>query len=407
MGTGQAIGFLAAPILSRLYTPADFGTFLIFSNVFSILNIIITLRYEQATIFVKHAVEAADLFSIAIYSTIIISLILLIGAAIGTDLTDKYQPYEPLLYLVIISALAAGLQRCTSVMLNRWENFYATARLNLVRPGAVGLIQSSIGLITASPISLAIGHSLANIFLLIYTVKQEKRICKFLQYKSYSALLKTAIQHSSFPKYNMTQNLVYVVTESAIPLALVSMTGTTAGGLYWLAARITTAPMQIFVESVRPIIYREISALMLGKKEVRVMILKSAWRLCWPFVLATIFLFIAGPKIFSIIFGNKWTDASTIASILMIYAAIHACAVPIIATLPILKRQHTHLHFEIIVLISRLIVFYVFAYKGATTALAMSVLVGTLVYGVFFSLVLTWVADWQNTHATKQINNID
>ena len=52
VASGQALGLgvtvLASPILSRLYSPRDFGLLAIFSTLIGVITTFATLRYENA-----------------------------------------------------------------------------------------------------------------------------------------------------------------------------------------------------------------------------------------------------------------------------------------------------------------------------------------------------------------------
>jgi O-antigen/teichoic acid export membrane protein len=45
---GQAITVLVSPILTRLYTPEDFGVFGVYASILGIVTVVASLRYEYA-----------------------------------------------------------------------------------------------------------------------------------------------------------------------------------------------------------------------------------------------------------------------------------------------------------------------------------------------------------------------
>ena len=47
-GVGSAVGFLAAPVITRLYTPADFGLLALFSSICVLCYPFCTLKYSLA-----------------------------------------------------------------------------------------------------------------------------------------------------------------------------------------------------------------------------------------------------------------------------------------------------------------------------------------------------------------------
>ena len=76
----QIIGYLLAPVITRLYTPAEMGEFGIFQRVTVLLATIATARYEYALPLPKKDKHAFILFRFASkISLITISLCLAIG----------------------------------------------------------------------------------------------------------------------------------------------------------------------------------------------------------------------------------------------------------------------------------------------------------------------------------------
>ena len=45
---GQGLLIVSAPLLTRLYTPADFGVLAVYVSIVSILVVVASLRYEMA-----------------------------------------------------------------------------------------------------------------------------------------------------------------------------------------------------------------------------------------------------------------------------------------------------------------------------------------------------------------------
>ena len=45
---GQGLAVLASPLLTRLYTPSGFGVLAAYTSIFSILLVVVALRYELA-----------------------------------------------------------------------------------------------------------------------------------------------------------------------------------------------------------------------------------------------------------------------------------------------------------------------------------------------------------------------
>ena len=60
---GQAIPILLQPLLRRLFSIEEFGTYAIYTSVFGVIVVLSSLRYEMAIMQPKHDNEAANVLS--------------------------------------------------------------------------------------------------------------------------------------------------------------------------------------------------------------------------------------------------------------------------------------------------------------------------------------------------------
>jgi len=74
----QAIPIAISPILTRIYTPEDFGIFAIFLAITLIIGSIANGRYELAIMIPKKDEDAINIFALGFIITTSISLLLLV-----------------------------------------------------------------------------------------------------------------------------------------------------------------------------------------------------------------------------------------------------------------------------------------------------------------------------------------
>ncbi|MGB9859042.1 MAG: lipopolysaccharide biosynthesis protein, partial [Moorellaceae bacterium] len=72
---GQAMVVLASPILTRLYTPEDFGVLAVYSSVLSIVSVVASLRYELAIPLAEDDETAANLLLLSLTIGVGVSLL--------------------------------------------------------------------------------------------------------------------------------------------------------------------------------------------------------------------------------------------------------------------------------------------------------------------------------------------
>jgi O-antigen/teichoic acid export membrane protein len=81
----QALLIIIAPILTRLYTPDDFGVFALYTSILGILSVIACLRYELAIVLPEKDEDAANLLVLCLLICSVISLMALVLVALFRD----------------------------------------------------------------------------------------------------------------------------------------------------------------------------------------------------------------------------------------------------------------------------------------------------------------------------------
>ena len=92
MGTtlSQAIPVVITPILTRIYTPEDFGIYAIFVAIITILGSIVSGRYELAILLPERDDDAINIFALGL---LIITFMVMITVIIVTVFNDSILLY--------------------------------------------------------------------------------------------------------------------------------------------------------------------------------------------------------------------------------------------------------------------------------------------------------------------------
>ena len=123
----QGITLLISPLLSRLYTPHDFGVFGTFLSIVSAIALIASLRYEIAIVLPKKEDVAINLLALAAFLTIIISILSFIGVLLfkyfypGYEFLD--QDLKFLLFFIPVLILFIGFYQILNNYANRLKQY--------------------------------------------------------------------------------------------------------------------------------------------------------------------------------------------------------------------------------------------------------------------------------------------
>src|SRR3989344_9488348 len=109
---GQAITLISSPILTRLYSPIDFGYFAVFVAIVSVLLIVATGQYELAITLPKKEKNVTGLvyltWSISFITSALVFVLLLIFKDIFLS-SFKFINYSLVIYFIPIAILTYSL----------------------------------------------------------------------------------------------------------------------------------------------------------------------------------------------------------------------------------------------------------------------------------------------------------
>jgi O-antigen/teichoic acid export membrane protein len=108
----QVIAVLSTPILSRLYSPADYGIFSVYLAIVSVAGVFVSARYEQIIVIVKKKSDAINLVVLSLCIVLAVSVLAFISALalpcfvdieklLGTNGLSQWIIYLPLSILLL------------------------------------------------------------------------------------------------------------------------------------------------------------------------------------------------------------------------------------------------------------------------------------------------------------------
>ena len=382
---GQLVAMALSPLLAHVYAPEVFGQFVFFSTVFNVLNIGLALRFEQAVPYCRGAAQTRATAWLALQACLSLASLCLAALALAwlAGVTDR----SVLLALAVVSAAGSLVSRLAMLMLARWRRTALMAAANLLRPVGVGLLQIGGGWFAGTVGAMASMHALANGLSALLLMAAVPGFARGGKRPGRAALVDAARLHRRFVLFNLPQNLVFVLSDAALPLLLLHTHGAAAAGLFWFATRFTTAPTQVFVDSLRGLVGGELSRLAAQRRPLMPWCLKTSALMAAPFVAAACGLALVGGPVFEFFFGVRWAAAGVLAAWQFAYAAVNAAGAPLIAALPLVQRQHWHLAAEVLTMIAKVAVCLALSGAGLAQSVAGALCTAMLGYLAFYALV--------------------
>jgi len=344
---GQLIVLAASPLLTRLYTPDDFGALGVFAALLQIVGIAVCLRYELAIPLAEDEVSAVNLLALSLLITLAVSGV--IGVVVGSwgGVIAGWlntAALGALLWLLPVGLLGVGCARALTHWAIRHRLFGLITRTRISRSlGQVGT-QLGGGYLGLGPIGLLVGQIVgqsAGITTLALALhRAEGRVWRTVRPRE---MMRVAVRFAEQLKFGAAAALLSNGARFVPALLVAAVHGIEVAGWFALAQRILAAPL-LFSVAVAQVYLGEAPRLArAGHGELYGLFKGTAWRL-FAFGLASVALVVvAGPQLFGLVFGAAWTEAGRYAQFLAIMALGQLVIGPIAQTLIVLERQDLQL----------------------------------------------------------------
>lgn len=359
--TAQAITILSAPIISRLFKPDVFGTYSLLQSIVSIFAIAVCLRYEYAILLPDDDIDAANLFVISLIATSIISTLVGLLLWIFRDSIIsllKAPDILPLLWIIPIGLAIQGI----FTTLNYWNSRSGKfGRLSIARIAAsfttsvlpITLAYFGKADFSALAFSWLAGTSVFT-FLLAILLWRENGF-ELLSGIRYQRLKENIIRYRKFPLIDLWGGFINNLSWQLPTTLLAIYFSQTVVGYYGWANRIVLLPVSLIGSAIAQVFFQR-SAIMRGEPERLTHIVLTVFRrLAIVGIFPALILAIAGPSIFSTIFGNDWNEAGIYAQILSPWMFFLFISSPLSLIFASLERQELSVPINIAIFISRVI----------------------------------------------------
>lgn len=345
---GQAIVLVASPVLTRLYTPEEFGVLAVFASVIGILMSVSAARYEISIPIPKSDTASA---AIAVLGLCLVACTTLLSAAgifffgdlfVSWTNTDALKPY---LWFVPIGLLGIGIYRVLNYWAVRRRAYTIVARTKISQNISRVVSQVGLGLFSAGPAGLIIGDVIGRIggtsSLAVYAWKNDRALFFGTSWRRMQAM---ARRFRSFPLLSGPSALFNKSALEVPALFFAGLFAPNVAGWFALAQRMIGVPVWLVAESIQQVFLGDAAEQVRNSpREVkRLYIRLSGLLLIGSFVPAVV-LGLAGEWIFSFVFGGEWAVSGQYARWMVIAFVPQVVASPLSMTLNLLERQGVQL----------------------------------------------------------------
>lgn len=306
----QALPILITPLLTRIYSPEEFGIFAIYSSVVSLIAMLSNGRYCLSIILPKDREMAKYLVILSsfltIFATVIFYIITLIfGVRIFEALNAK--AINDYIFLLALNILIVGLYEAIYFYALREKEFRLLSSSVIVQAIVLVLVRIITGLLGYTDIGLVISYILGFLVAYIQLVVKLKLRIDFKLFKSNIKGL--ILKYINFPKFSLFSDTLGNLSNSLPNIFLNKFFGSGEVGYLSLSDKILGTPIWFITSSVGDVFKQEASELYRNGKSCKTLFIKTSKTLFYVGIIPFLLIFLFVPPLVPFVFGDIWAPA--------------------------------------------------------------------------------------------------
>lgn len=391
----QLISVASSPILSRVFTPNDFGMFASVMATVGVLSAIASLKLELAIITERSAFNAKQIALICYVLCTILTLFLFIFDLLNKGVAFPLELSGLGVFLSVSIFFLTGLYIIKTNELNRNKMYSLLSTSLILQRIFIVVFQFIFGYFASSYMGLILGWLIGVLISTIYIFSNSDSSLPKLPKNKLLALLRKNYQ---YPIYTAPQSLLNMVSNQLPIYFLGPHFGLEVVGSYWMAMRLIQLPTNVIGNSIKQVFFKQCQDLVHERRSIINLYNKTVFGLVILILPPTIIIFCYGGNILEYILGPQWGIAGLLVEVLILWIAVGFISSPVSTIFIILKRQKYNLIYDCVLLLSRVLVLYFSIYIFKLELI--EVVVNYSIVGIVFNLALILIVKFmvKNTY---------
>ena len=339
----QALNLAITPVLSRLYTPEDFGVLGLLGSFVTLFVGISSYRYDMAVVLPEDRADASSLLQLSLGLAALTSLLVLAAVSVAADPVAMLFGAPGLgswLWLAPILIFAAGSFNVLNYWCTRNKAFGRQSVASVVATSSSAAAKLSAGWAQLGAIGLVggqiLGQSVATLALYVQVRRDPALDRDPVDWDRIRAMAK---KYREFPIFHAPMTLVNSLTQNLPVYALGAYFDTGVVGQWSLTLVLLGAPVRIVSNSVRQVLLQRLSEERNRSGDVAGLFWKATFGLFAVGALPAALGAWLSPWAFQVVLGDEWAMAGNFARYAMLWQLTVLAASPAVALFPVLRMQ--------------------------------------------------------------------
>lgn len=344
----MVLTILATPIIARLFAPQDYGVAALFLAIVAVIGGVLPAGYHRAILFPSEDDTAANLFVLALVTSIVLAVLMYAGLALAVSIWPSiYQAsgMGGVLWLVPIAAAMLASRESLNALLIRHGAFSTMAYADVGQSVTVVSTRIGWGLsVGSSALGLVLGQ-LAGLFVALSLMLKHSsgRLARCLPHLHWHGLVKLAHQYGDYPVFRVPAQLAFILSNHLPVLALGVIYPSATVGYFAMAHRVAALPMQAASQSLSDALLKRCLGQRNANQRIGPTVRKAALALAVLGAPVFSLLFVFGEWGLTLVLGERWAEAGKMLQVLSVYLFFFWMASPFYPVLEALRRNRLQL----------------------------------------------------------------
>lgn len=367
--TSSIISFVISlgltPIMTRLYTPEDYGIFSLINTISMFLATLALFSLQSAFPLEKSFIRRVQLLGTLTGIIVLTFFILSILSILGVILIDSVSWHFLFLPILVLAVMSQRIFFSLSVS---HEKFTHIAKSRVIHPFIAKIFSIIAALISQSNAVFLVLFESLGYFIQTYILfknKESKNVKRYIKnILDFSRYKKALHRYSHFASYFHLSNLLSATFLMMQPLIISVNYSAQETGLFSLANSMIALPAQLISMATASVIYAKMIKLNNEHKDISTFILKVILIFFCLGLIPYSIINKFGMELFSLVFGKEWIESGKIASILSYSLFVYFIYLPINSIFRVKNRMTLKFKIDFIFLIGIPIIFFIYSIQN-------------------------------------------
>lgn len=393
----QIIPILITPVLTRIYSPEDFGVFALYLSIVTILASVVCARYEQAIIIEAKVNDAFLMLVISLGVCFFVSVflffcVLVFGSSISVLFNnDKISEW---LIFIPISIFLSGLCQALSVWFNRFKKYKLLSISKVTLSFFTAFVNLILGFLFVGSLGLVAGNfvGLLACFLLLF-------MCFFrCGFKSFSfdvfdKILLLFKKNKNFPLYDLPATLMNISAHQSAHIFFNIFFGPAIAGYYFLMQRILSAPISLVASSMQDVFKEEVAKTYNQGGNTRALYLNMLKKLFLISFIPTVLIFVFVDYLVLFFLGEDWLPVALYIKIFMPSFFLRFISFPLSFMFYVSGKQFINMIGQLFLFLSVIFSFLLGEPYGVVVTMTMISICNSVFYLVYLFLSYSYTSN--------------